>query len=112
VRRAAGANRRRIEIANWKLQIEQKFIPLCSSEIIMRILHTWWYLPSFLVGIFFVWSAISSAMPNEHVSLIIRLLSSGLFLIIALVCFWMSLAVGTYKKKARDMKRKMKEEIL
>jgi hypothetical protein len=77
----------------------------------MRIFHAWWYLPSFLVGILFVGSAILCAMPNENVSLIIRLISSGLLLLIALLFFWMSLALGAYKQKARELKWKMKEKL-
>ena len=81
-----------------------------QEDVFMRILHAWWHLPSFFVGVFFTGTAILCAMPNENAGLIIRLAASGFCLLIALLSFWMSLAVGAYKKKAHEFKRKIREE--
>jgi dolichyl-phosphate-mannose--protein O-mannosyl transferase len=76
----------------------------------MRILNIWWYLPSFLVGVLFIGAAIVSAVPNENVNLSIRLLSSIVLLLVALVFFWMSLTVGASQKKAHELKQRIREE--
>ncbi len=72
----------------------------------MRIHNTWWYLPTFLVAIFFIGCAVVSAMPNENVGLTLRLFTIGTFLLIAVLFFWVSLTVGAYKKHAHELKNK------
>jgi hypothetical protein len=87
-------------------------------RIIKLILNSWFSLPPFIVGIFFVAAAIMNAFPYEsdhkaeNVGLSDKILTSGFILLISLVFFWLSLVVGAYQKKARELKIKMKAEIL
>jgi hypothetical protein len=74
----------------------------------MRILNSWWYLPSFLVGILFVISAIHSLKQIKIDNYIPAMIAASFSLFIGLIFFLMSLSVGSTQKKAHEAKERLK----
>ena len=75
----------------------------------MRMRNIWFDGPSFLIALLmggYVVFSIVDYLRNGNATFAGRALVIGLFLIFAIIYFWMSLKVGDTQRRAREARRK------